>query len=67
MKTIYCNILITSEATDNNTTPPVVNNPVSVVASTPSYPIQLQLDHHALMKQVSILNKQLMLQLKMIF
>ena len=34
---------------------------MSAVASTPSNPIQQQLDQHALMKQVSILNKQLAL------
>ena len=31
------------------------------IASTPTNPIQQQLDQHALMKQVSILNKQLAL------
>ena len=52
----------TSEATANNkTSPDVVNKPVSAVASTPSNPIQQQLNQHALMKQVSILNKQLAL------
>ena len=34
---------------------------MSAVASTPSNPIQQQLDQHALMKQVSILNEQLAL------
>jgi hypothetical protein len=34
-----------------------INNPVSAVASTPINPVQQQLDQHALMKQVSILNK----------
>ena len=34
---------------------------MSAVASTPSNPIQQQLDQHALMKQISILNKQLAL------
>ena len=34
---------------------------ISAVASTPSNPIQQQLGQHALMKQVSILNKQLAL------
>jgi hypothetical protein len=51
----------TIESNANNTTPAAVENAVSAVASTPTNPIQQQLDHHALMKQVSILNKQLAL------
>ena len=45
----------TSASADNNTTP------VTAVTSTSSDPIQQKIDQHALMKQVSLLNKQLAL------
>ena len=55
---------LTSASTENNSTSAAADNnttPVTAVTSTSSDPIQQNIDQHALMKQMSLLNKQLAL------